>query len=77
MLKFINIPVFLVSFAIGVFAVYVTAPDKKKIIVYPSPDNYQHIQYKDKAGNCFQFKQDRVTCSKKSTELFFAPIQSQ
>jgi hypothetical protein len=76
MLKFINIPAFLVSFAIGVFAVYITASDKKKIIVYPSPDNYQNIQYKDKAGTCFQFKQESVKCPKNTNELFFAPIQA-
>ena len=76
MLKFINIPVFLVSFAIGVFAVYITASDKKKIIVYPSPDNYQNIQYKDKAGTCFQFKQENVKCPTEAKELFFSPIQA-
>jgi len=76
MLKFINIPVFLATFAIGIFAVYVTAPDKKKIIVYPSPDNYQNIQYVDRAGTCFQFKQTRVTCPKDGKEMFKTPIQA-
>jgi hypothetical protein len=72
MLKYINVPVFLISFALGVFAVYVTAPDKKKIIVYPTPDNAQHVQYKDGAGNCFQFKQTKAQCTKDSTNT---PIQ--
>lgn len=66
MLKYINVPVFLVSFAIGVFAVYVTAPDKRKVVVYPTPDNNQHVQYKDQAGNCFQYKQTKAECSKDS-----------
>jgi len=76
MLKFINIPVFLVSFALGIFAVYITVPDKRKIIVYPSPDNVNHIQYKDKADNCFQFKQTETSCPKDKKELFNTPIQS-
>ena len=62
MLKYINISVFIISFAIGIFAVYTTLPDKKQIIVYPSPDNVQHIQYKDKAGNCFQFVETKISC---------------
>lgn len=63
MLKYINIPVFLVSFAIGVFAVYVTVPDKKEITVYPTPDNVNYLQYKDKAGNCFQYTQTKTKCT--------------
>jgi hypothetical protein len=76
MLKYINLPVFLISFALGIFAVYITMPDKKKITVYPSPDNVQYIQYKDKAGNCFQMKQTRVACPKNKDEISRTPIQS-
>lgn len=75
MLKYINIPVFLISFALGMFAVYVTVPDKKKITVYPSPDNYQYIQYKDKADNCFQFKQTKVTCPTNADQISKIPVQ--
>ena len=64
MLKYINIPVFLISFALGVFAVYITVPGKKEIIVYPTPDNASHIQYQDKAGNCFQYRQTKTQCTK-------------
>jgi len=75
LLKYINIPVFLISLALGVFAVYITVPDKKKIIVYPSPDNVSYIQYKDHADNCFQFKETRVTCPKNPNEISKTPIQ--
>jgi len=51
-------------------------PDKKTITVYPSPDNVQYIQYKDKADNCFQFKQTRVSCPKDENEIAKTPIQS-
>jgi hypothetical protein len=76
MLKYINVPVFLISFALGIFAVYITMPDKKIITVYPSPDNVQYIQYKDKADNCFQFKQTRVSCPKDENDIAKTPIQS-
>ena len=63
MLKYINIPVFLAAFAFGMFAVYITSPDTRKIIIYPSPDNVNVIQYKDRANNCFAFKQTSMKCS--------------
>ena len=72
MLKYINIPVFLASFAFGVFAVYITSPDTKKIIVYPSPDNVDVTQYRDKAGNCFQFQQTKESCPK---DAWYTPFQ--
>lgn len=61
--KFLNIKLFLVSFTIGIFSVYVlNYNDKRKIIVHPTPDNIDKIQYKDESGNCFQFKQTEVNC---------------
>ena len=77
MLKYINIPVFVISFAFGIFAVYVTAPDKQQIVVYPSPDNIDHIQYKDYADNCFQFRQSRVTCPTNADQISRIPIQTK
>lgn len=73
--KFLNIKLFLVSFTIGVFAVYVlNNNDKRKIIVHPTPDNIQKIQYKDESGNCFQFKQSEVKCPVNSA-IHKVPIQ--
>jgi len=74
--KYVNIPVFLVSFAFGVFAVYVTLPDTKRILVYPSPDNIDFIQYKDKADNCFRFKESRVSCPKNAGSVSKIPVQA-
>ena len=76
-LKYVNIPVFILSFAFGMFAVYVTMPDTKKIIVYPSPDNVDIFQYKDKAENCFQFKQTSVSCPANSNDISKIPAQTQ
>jgi hypothetical protein len=74
--KYINIPVFIVSFAFGIFAVYVTLPDTKRILVYPSPDNIGLVQYKDKANNCFRFRETSVSCpkDKKKTSITI-PVQ--
>lgn len=60
--KYINIPLFLVALSIGIFAVYITVPDERKIYVFPTHENNDIIQYKDKADNCFEYKETEVTC---------------
>jgi len=74
-MKYIHLPLFIISFAIGVFAVYVTVSDKKKILVYPSPDNVAYLQYKDIAGNYFQFVEKRSQCPTDSKDISKIPHQ--
>jgi hypothetical protein len=74
--KFLNVKLFLLSFAVGVFAVYVlNNNDKRKIIVHPTPDNIDKIQYRDESENCFQFKQTEVNCPTKEDSIHKIPIQ--
>jgi hypothetical protein len=75
LLKYINLTVFIISFALGVFAVYIMAPDKRKIVVYPTPDTVHNVQYKDEAGNCFQYKQTKVSCPKDKSLITKTPVQ--
>jgi hypothetical protein len=72
----LNILAFILSFAMGIFFVYTTMPDQTKIMVYPSPDNVDHIQYKDKADTCFQFRQTKVQCPADNTQILKTPIQT-
>lgn len=67
--KYINIPVFIISLAFGFFAVYVTMPDTRKIFVYPTPENVQLLQYKDKTNTCFSLKQEEVPCPKNDADI--------
>ena len=68
--SFVNVPVFIISFAIGIFAVYVCGnADKRKIMVYPTPDNIDQILYRDDSEACFQFKQTQVNCPKDPKDI--------
>lgn len=62
MLKYVNIPVFIVSFAIGCLFVYLFQEDKRTVYVYPTPETVDLLQYRDATGNCFHFKQTEVKC---------------
>ena len=61
-MKFINVPIFLISLFVGLFLSYITMPKKNVIFVYPTPDTYKKIQYRDRAENCFMFQPHEVKC---------------
>lgn len=74
--KYINIPVFLASLVIGLFLVYITSPSTRTIYVYPTPDNVDLLQYKDKTDNCFNIQQTEMACPKNESEITEIPAQS-
>ena len=59
--KYINIPVFLLSLALGLLFVYLFQPELSVIYVYPTPNNQDKIQYKDKVDNCYKFNSVQTT----------------
>lgn len=73
--NYISLPVFLSSFAIGLFCIYIVGPETKKIYVYPSPSNYNKTQYKDSANQCFQFKPNETTCPINPFAIKSIPVQ--
>jgi hypothetical protein len=73
--KLINVPIFIASLAFGIFAVYITIPLEKKIYVYPTPENIDILLYRDKANNCFQFKQEEVGCPRNPEDIAKIPTQ--
>lgn len=74
-LNYISIPTFLISFAIGLFFVYILGPETKTIYIYPSPENVDKVLFKDKADNCFYFEQEIVECPKNENIISKIPIQ--
>ena len=75
-LNYISIPVFLISFAIGLFFVYILGPEMKTIYIYPTPENVDKILFRDKADNCFTFQEQMVDCPKDETLISSIPIQN-
>ena len=51
-------------------------PDTRKILVYPTPENIDLLQYRDKTGSCFHFKQNEVTCPNNPSKISKIPVQS-
>ena len=66
------IPIFLVSFVIGMVCIYFSPMEYKTVMVYPSPENTKKIQYKDKAGQCFDFSAKLVDCTSDAKKI---PVQ--
>lgn len=62
-MKYINVPIFLVSLAVGFFFVYITHSPKQDIYVFPNPDTIEKVQYKDKTNTCFEFKAREIPCT--------------
>jgi len=73
--RFISLPVFLISVAIGIFFVYLSQPSPTMIYVYPTPDNVDKVEYKDKADNCFKFESQEVRCPSDRTKIKSIPVQ--
>jgi hypothetical protein len=74
--KYIDFKIFLFSLVFGLFAVYMTAPTMRKIYVYPSPENINLLQYKDKTDTCFSFQQKEMKCPSDSSKISIIPMQA-
>jgi hypothetical protein len=76
LLNYISLPIFFISFAIGLFFIYLMGPETKTIYIYPTPENVDKVLFKDKADNCFLFEQEVVECPKDQNLISKIPIQT-
>jgi hypothetical protein len=65
----IDIRYFLISLAIGLFYIYISDDYKKVIVIYPTPDNEEEYQYRDKTGTCFSYDLKEVKCPLDVTKI--------
>jgi hypothetical protein len=72
----ISWPAFILSFALGVFYIYISLPKQRVVIVYPTQDNEAHFNFRDKAHNCFRFEQDMKACPDNNDALKTIPMQT-
>jgi hypothetical protein len=61
-MKYISARIFLISFFIGLFFVYILGPNIKTIYVYPTPNNIDKFTLKNMYGECFKYKKNTVPC---------------
>jgi hypothetical protein len=73
--NYISLPIFLVSFAIGLFCIYAIGPESKTIYIYPTPENFMKTQYKDVTDQCFQFKPVETKCPINPLSIKEFPVQ--
>jgi hypothetical protein len=75
-LKFISIPTFIISLAIGLFVVYLWGPETKIVYAYPTPENSGNKSYQDSLGNCFKYSAKKVQCPSFPSEVKTIPMQN-
>ena len=63
LLEFIDPLLFIISFCIGIFIVYITNPRPNIIIQYPKYDSLNETTYKKNNHTCFRYKSIDTTCS--------------
>jgi hypothetical protein len=76
LLKYISLPIFIISFAIGLLFVYILGPEEKTIYIYPTPENVDKLLFKDKANNCFRFEEETVDCPSDPSKISDIPMQA-
>lgn len=57
-----NIFVFSISLFIGLFFVYIYAPEPKIIIKTPNLKNIKKTTYIDESNNCYRYKAKEIKC---------------
>ena len=64
----------LLSFAFGIFIVYILKPAPIIIIKYPNIENAGKLIYKDRNGTCFVYETKEVDCDKNEGRIKAFPL---
>ena len=74
-MKFLNVPLFIISLAIGLFFCYISTAPHNVILVYPTPDNENKLLYKDDSETCYRFQSTQIDCPKDTSLNNKIPVQ--
>tara|TARA_B100001093_G_scaffold496100_1_gene541329 strand:+ start:1658 stop:1906 length:249 start_codon:yes stop_codon:yes gene_type:complete len=74
--KLFNFPAFIIALALGLLFVYLSDAQKDIVYVYPTPNNLNQVEYKDSAGNCFDFTANKLDCPEDINKIKSIPIQT-
>ena len=74
-LKYINFKVFIISVSIGLFMNYITLKPPKIVHIYPTPENFDKLQYKDASNTCFGLKVTEKICPSDQSKIATIPFQ--
>ena len=64
----------LVSFAFGIFLVYVLKPAPLIIYKFPNLENAGKLIYKDRNGTCFVYETNEVDCNANESRIKAFPL---
>ena len=62
-MKWMLLLLFFASFGVGMAFISMSPVEHKTVLVFPTLNNIDKIQYKDNAENCFKFKAKMVRCT--------------
>lgn len=65
---------FFLSFAIGLFVVYIFTPPPQVVVKFPSPFNVGQVVYKNDNNACFVYKADKVACPRDKALIKEQPL---
>lgn len=74
-LKPLNVLLFVLSFALGSYYIMYVTPEKRRIYVFPTPENVDELQYTDLAENCFKYEPQKVSCPKDKSKIANYKVQ--
>lgn len=62
-------PIFFISLAVGLFFVYMVQPKYKEVLVFPTPENINKVQYMDNSSTCYEFEEQEIACPANKEEI--------
>ena len=67
--KAIDWKIFLAAFAVGMLYIYATDLERHVMMVYPNPENYQKLVFKDLVSTCYKLNMKEVNCYENESKI--------